>query len=228
MRKQLMRVLTQEGGFTLSEVLVTMMVMLLVMFALYNIFDMSIRVFMFGNDKIEAVENARLGLERMEREIRAAHPYIKVDDLTTNDHLFFSTSSPGTGAMPSSSQITFGNDLDSPGNGRIDCPNSAGRCEYITYKLASTADSARACSDATAPCTLRRVNTNNSANSGDPVADFVQPGGLTFTYFASDGTPPKSEAEITRVLVRLQIDVDGRNQSLTTNINLRNRTGVGP
>jgi Tfp pilus assembly protein PilW len=51
--------------------------MIVVLFALYNVFDMSIRVFSFGNDKLEAVENARLGLEKMERELRDAYPYNK-------------------------------------------------------------------------------------------------------------------------------------------------------
>ncbi len=53
--------LSEEGGFTLPELMVTMVMMLTVLFALYSIFDMSIRVFSFGNHKVEAVENARLG-----------------------------------------------------------------------------------------------------------------------------------------------------------------------
>ena len=54
-----------------------MVMMLTVLFALYSIFDMSLRVFGFGSDKVEAVENARLGLEKMERELRGAYPYDK-------------------------------------------------------------------------------------------------------------------------------------------------------
>ncbi len=226
MKGRFLKVLREEGGFTLPEVLVTMVIMLVVMFALYNIFDMSIRVFAFGNDKTEAVENARLGLEKMEREIRAAHPGDRSDP--ARRYLFFSargaTSNPPE-AMPSATEITFGNELGRTGDGRITCGNP---CEYITYRLASTANSARACTDTTAPYTLRRVDANNSANSGDPVVEFVRPGGLTFTYFKSDGTVPRRESEISRVLVRLQIDVDGRTPSLTTDINLRNRAEVEP
>lgn len=66
--------LHEECGFTLPEMLISMMIMLIVMFALYSIFDMSLRVFSFGNDKTEAAENARIGLERIERELRAAYP----------------------------------------------------------------------------------------------------------------------------------------------------------
>lgn len=216
--------LTSEDGFTLPELLVTMMVMLIVMFAIYSVFDMSIRVFMLGNDKVEAVENARLGLEKMERDIRAAHPYNSSDDSVDNDHLFFDTGSPGTGAMPSEARITLGNDLSSIGDGKVECPNPEGRCEYITYKL-TAANSSRTCTETNAPCVLRRVNTRDSANAGDPVVEFVQPGGLTFTYFESDGTSPEDESEITRVQVRLRIEVDGHVQSLTTSVDLRNRTG---
>ena len=74
----------EERGFTLPEMMVTIMIMMVVFFALYSIFDMSVRIFMFGNNKVEAVESARLGLERMEREIRAAYP------VGSDGHLFFS------------------------------------------------------------------------------------------------------------------------------------------
>ena len=59
----------------LSEVLVAMTMMVTVLFALYAIFDTSVRIFRYGNDELEALESARLGLERMEREIRAAYPH---------------------------------------------------------------------------------------------------------------------------------------------------------
>jgi prepilin-type N-terminal cleavage/methylation domain-containing protein len=95
------RLLRDESGFTLPELLVTVLMMTVVMFALYSIFDMSMRVFSFGNDKTEAVANARLGLEKMEREIKAAYPYDKADGDTT-------VLTTWTG-----SQITFGNDLNS-------------------------------------------------------------------------------------------------------------------
>ena len=70
----------QETGFTLVEVLVSAMMMFGVLFALYAIFDASVRAFGYGADRLEAVGNARLALGRMEREIRAAYPY----DLTSD------------------------------------------------------------------------------------------------------------------------------------------------
>src|SRR5215204_5148689 len=100
LRKRLLR---EEAGFTLAEMLVTTIIMIVVLFALYSIFDMSLRVFSVGNDKAEAMENARLGLEKMEREIRQAYPYDKTDD--AQNYLF----PPGT-FLPNS--ITFGNNLN--------------------------------------------------------------------------------------------------------------------
>ena len=69
------RSLRDESGFTLPELLVTITIMVTVLFALYSIFDTSVRIFRYGSDQLKAVENARLGLERMEREIRAAYPH---------------------------------------------------------------------------------------------------------------------------------------------------------
>jgi type II secretory pathway pseudopilin PulG len=69
------RLLRDEDGFTLAEVLVAMTMMVTVLFALYAIFDTSVRFLRYGSDELEAVESARIGLERMAREIRAAYPH---------------------------------------------------------------------------------------------------------------------------------------------------------
>jgi len=70
----------EETGFTLVEVLVSAMMMFGVLFALYAIFDVSVRAFGYGGDRLEAVGNARLALGRMEREIRSAYPYNLTSD----------------------------------------------------------------------------------------------------------------------------------------------------
>lgn len=227
------RFLREESGFTLPELMVTMMVMLTVFFALHSIFDMSIRVFSFGNDKTEATENARLGLERMEREIRAAYPVDKANNL---EHVFFSASGATVApseTMPSSDQITFGNDLN--GDKRIDCnpsgaaPGTAAYtpCEYITYRVASTN-----------PTLLRnnKANGSDAASGGEPVVEFVD--GLEFQYLDREGDPcggsnpdcdGTDEGEIRMVRISLTTEVDRglsdpTAQTLTTDVALRNRT----
>src|SRR5215211_6627414 len=96
--------------------LVTIVIMMVVFFALYSVFDMSVRVFSFGSNKVEAVESARFDLDRIEREIRPAYP---LDASAPGSYLFFSancsTSNPPAMANPQDipwpTQITFGNEL---------------------------------------------------------------------------------------------------------------------
>jgi hypothetical protein len=200
--------------------MVTMLMTLTVLFALYGIFDASIRVFEFGNDKVEAVENARLGLERMEREIRAAYPY---DSTATppNNTLFTTWTS---------NRITFGNELT--GDRRILCPSPPPdpppRCEIITYDVYQPSGST----------TYALGRANSIGGVRQPVVEYVNrisatSTGLTFGYFTSKGAEidPASpgsltEADIARVRIRLEVKVPGSQpgiQTLTTDVDLRNR-----
>lgn len=227
------RLLLEEKGFTLTEVLVTMVIMLVVLFALYSLFDMSLRVFSIGNDKVEAVDNARLGLEKMKREIQAAYPYDKTDDSNTpagaaNDYLFWNAGIPGTPAMPSSTSITFGNDLN--GNYKIDIPTPPATTppnEQITYSLNGT--------------TLRRTVGTGTAQ---PVVEFVQPNSLQFKYFtgttcnntvavgseinpSSPGSCTQADIAIVRISLTVAVDrgIEDQpvTQTLTTDVALKNR-----
>ena len=205
MNAKIRRLLGEEGGFTLPEMLVTVMIMLTVLFALYSIFDMSIRVFGFGNDKVEVVENARLGLEKMERELRDAYPRDKAAGNTT---LFTSFTSRS---------VTFGNDTN--GDRKITAPG-----EEITYRLSGSA-----------PYSLLRANPSNDSTP-DPVIEYVKANGLNFKYYAQDGNEinPSSpgsygESDIARVRIKLEIELDRgnlgtRTQTLTTDVDLRNRS----
>ncbi len=215
------RLLMDENGFSLTEVLVTMLIMIIVLFALYSLFDMTMRVYSVGNDKVEAVENARLGLEKMKREIQAAYPFDVTDDSTVsantsaiaNDYLFWNPASPSAAAMPSTTSITFGNDLN--GNYRVDTAT-----EQITYSLSGT--------------TLRRTV---GTGTPQPVVEFVQEVDtsdgdttpLTFTYLNANGTTTTDQAAIRTVRIKLEVSVDRGieeqpvTQILTTDVALRNR-----
>jgi prepilin-type N-terminal cleavage/methylation domain-containing protein len=210
------RLLKEESGFTLPEVLVAMTIMLTVMFALYAIFDAGIRVFSFGSDKVEAVENARIGLARMEREIRAAYPVDKAANPSL-PHLFFASGNPSVPAMPAERRVTFGNDLD--GSRKVECPTGSA-CEYITYKLSADGR------------TLIRNKTaagSNTGSGGEPVVEFVDGAtGLSFAYLNSNGNAVATEADIAIVRITLRVKVQRTNaqpttQTLTTDVALRNR-----
>ena len=196
-----MRLLKDESGFTLAEMMVTTVIMIVVFFALHSIFDMSIRIFSISNDKVEAVENARLGLNKMEREIRQAYPYDRND--TSSDYLF-----PEGGF--NSDSITFGNDLD--GDGTIDIAT-----EEITYSLSGGS-----------PATLVR-NGAPVVEFVQDVDDPPDGQALTFEYLDENGDPTADEANIRMVRIRLEVAVDRGiqekpvTQVLTTDVALRNR-----
>lgn len=183
-----------QSGFTLPEVMVTILIMITVMFALYSIFDMSLRVFGFGNDKTEATENARLGLERMEREIRAAYPYNKA--ATPSDEKLF--------AAWTADQITFGNDLN--GNRLVD-PN-----EVISFRR-----------DVGNPTTLVRENNGTSQPVVEFVDglsfEYLDRYGSTATsepniYMVRISLTTKVDRSL----------ADATTQTLSTDVALRNRT----
>jgi prepilin-type N-terminal cleavage/methylation domain-containing protein len=215
------RLAREESGFTLPEMMVTMVIMIVVLFALYSIFDMSIRVFSFGNDKVDAVENARLGLEKMEREIRAAFPRDKANG---QNHLFWVYNNSSTSQLPqnpptapgtSPGPITFGNDLN--GNDKIAGDEAT---ESISYYLENGV-------------LKRSIN----GGVGQAVAESVEAEGFKLHRYNSimgTGCPKRNasgelvaeatvEADIRVVCVSLTVNVNGRSQTLVTDVALRNR-----
>ena len=198
----------EESGFTLVEVLVAATMMFGVLFALYAIFDVSVRAFGYGGDRLETLGDARLALGRMEREIRAAYPY----DLTTDPprrYLLLDPADPTKPAVPTATRIAFGNETG--GDRRI------GATEVIGYYLSGH--------------DLKR----SKGRSAQTLVDSVPADGLRFTPCRSaDDCPPTlaitDEAEIRLVRVELAVEVrrrgqDPTRQTLATDIYLRNRGG---
>jgi prepilin-type N-terminal cleavage/methylation domain-containing protein len=219
------RVVREESGFTLTEVLVTMMIMLIVLFALFSVFDMSLRVYSFGNDKVEATEQARLGMEKMEREIRAAYP---VDRINDEQHVFFPSDSadPATSepTLPGEQSITFGNDLPSsagaPPNRMID-PDEA-----ITYELRNS-DGSPGCPIVDDPGEWTVCRREGSDGTFEPMVESVVTNGLIFEYLRSDLAPVTLDngTDIGVVRITLEVNVDSVEQTLITDVDLRNRGG---
>jgi prepilin-type N-terminal cleavage/methylation domain-containing protein len=214
------RLVREERGFTLVEMTVTIMIMIVVLFALYSIFDMSMRVFSFGNDKVEATQNARLGLEKMEREIRAAYPVDRVNGL---QHVFFATGSSATPTRPGPQTITFGNDLSAPGNP----PNrKVDPGEEITHELRDSENLNNACPTTGTGGVCSLVRRQGATGSFQPVVDYIVPNGLTFEYLRSNLTatdPAGDGTDIGVVRIELEVNKDGRRQTITTDVDLRNR-----
>ncbi len=219
-----LKAIRDEAGFTLVEMMVTMMIMVIVLFALYGIFDMSLRVFSFSNNKIEAVETARVGLERMEREIRAAYPYNKGGIGGAVDSRVLETMARN--------EIAFGNDTDKPGTTRYKVDAS----EKIRYKLLEDYDYV---TNAENPCDNpgEKCKVYRSVGGGDyrtligsvpaPTSPSADDAGLRFTYLDANGVETSVEADVE--IVRIELDVvvnEGRDegkQTLVTEVALRNR-----
>jgi type II secretory pathway component PulJ len=198
----------EAAGFTLVEVLVSAMMLFAVLFALYAIFDVSVRSFGYGRDRLESIENARLALGKMEREIRAAYPY----DLTSTPpkrHLFLNPSDPTRPAVPTATRVAFGNET---GGDR-----GIGPTEVIGYYLSGH--------------DLKR----SKGGSVQTLVDSVPAGGLRFTpcRTANDCPPALSitdESEVRLLRIELAVEVkrraqDPTRQPLATDVYLRNREG---
>ena len=202
------RVESGEAGFTLAEVMVSAMMMFAVLFALYAVFDVSVRAFGYGGDRMEAVGNARLALGRMEREIRAAYPYDPTTD-PPRRYLLLDPLDPTMPAVPTATRIAFGNETG--GDRKISAS------EVVGYYLSGH--------------DLRR----SKGGSVQTLVDSVATDGLRFTPCRSVADCPPAvavtdEAEVRLVRIELAVEVERRGedparQRLATDVYLRNRGG---
>jgi prepilin-type N-terminal cleavage/methylation domain-containing protein len=193
--------MSREGGFTLPEVLVAMVMTAAVLLALYAVFDASVRVFGAARDNAEAAQAARIGLARMEREIRAAYPRDKAGgDATLLTNL-------------GKERLDFGNDLN--GNRRTVDPTTgiSEPGEGISYTLGAGG----------APLRNGRLLVDSA---GD-----IDGRALTFGYCDANGDPVGAgdEADVDLVRVELEASVgtgaggEPVERVLRTTVALRNR-----
>lgn len=192
-----------EAGFTLPEALVAVVLTAAVLLALYAVFDAGVRVFGAGRERSEAVQSARLGLARMEREIRAAYP----PDKAAGDTALL--------ADFGDESLTLYNDLN--GNRRTVDPATglAEPGEGISYAPGAGG----------APLRNGRLLVGSA---GDVDGDGRS---LTFVYLDANGDPVAggNEGDIAFVRIELEVLVDGAGTaepdglSLGTGVALRNR-----
>lgn len=190
-----------EAGFTLPEVLVSMVVMATVLFALYAVFDASVRVFGAGRDRLEGTQNARLVLARMERELRAAYPM----DRGSGDVALLESFGED--------HVTFGNDLDGDRRTRDPATGAWDARERISFTLDDDGTPLR-----------NGVPLAEFTADGDGQV-------LYFEYFDADGDPVTGgeESEVALVRISLKVSVGrgagggSQERVLRTSVALRNR-----
>ena len=192
-----------EAGYTLPEALVAMVLTAAVLLALYAIFDAGVRVFGAGRDRTEAVQAARLGLTRIEREIRAAYPR----DKAAGDETLLA----GYGEE----RLLFYNDLNGHRRTVDRATGLAEPGEGISYTLGA----------AGAPLRNGRLLIDTAADvDGDGRA-------LTFAYLDANGNPVVTGDESDVALVRVELEVSAGagaaeepvQHVLRTTVALRNR-----
>ena len=191
------RFLKDERGFTLSEMLVTVMIMTVVLGGLSSMFHMSLRVFSYSNNKVEAVESAesRPGDDGARDQAGPHYRYAPEKCYTWTP-----------------TQIRFGIHLDE--DGIIECPNldTPSLCEKFGYQVYESEEPPG--SGNFIPILGRDNSSTGATNATGPPTCCRSPkmSKLTFTYYDHTGDEVlpagdpdgDTEADIDRVLVRLE------------------------
>lgn len=200
-----------ESGFTLVELLISILMTSLIVVAIYSIFRVQTHSVKLQESRLEAQEYARSVLDIMIREIRNAG-YFPVGACTT-------TPANTNGIITADSQ-TFQFVYDA---------NAANGCadtdENVTYAFSTTGCSAG----------FGNVTRKEGGNAAQSLTDCNVPtDGFTLTYYAQNSTTAMSPivlANIQRVQVTLTVQSKNPDQqfggqlnaTMTSNADLRNR-----
>ncbi|HLA26395.1 MAG TPA: prepilin-type N-terminal cleavage/methylation domain-containing protein [Syntrophales bacterium] len=124
-----------NSGFTLAELLVSMMIGLLILFAVYETFTVQNRSLKTLELKAATVQNARVGLDFIVRELRMAG-YNPTDTINSCQGTDTATNTPCVGITSiAGDSISFTADLN--GNGDL-TPDSTNPDENIAYNVYSS------------------------------------------------------------------------------------------
>ncbi len=80
-----MKSLKTQKGLTLSELMIAVMIGLLVLLIISSIFMLNQKVFRKSNTKAELIQNARIALDLMAREIRQANKIVTILPVNNSD-----------------------------------------------------------------------------------------------------------------------------------------------
>ncbi len=185
-----------QQGFSLMEVLISLSVFTIVLFAVYTTFTASHRTFARGEDKIEVQQTSRVAMGMAASEIRTAG-YDPSNVMTLMPTTAIQVANANT--------LTFIADVD--GNNVTD---------QVTYRLQGTQlirDFASWGGAAPFP-----------APASEQLADGVT--ALTFAYFDSSDNPTATLANIRRITIGLTVQETGvggqQSLPLTMDVRLRN------
>jgi len=171
-------------GFTIAELLVSMMIGLLILFSVYNIFTNQIRQFKTQSVGLEMLQNARVGLDFIVRELRIAG-YSPTGALPACQGTNTATNTPCVGLTAiAGGSISFTADLD--GDGSL-TPDDTNPDENITYAVYA---------DGGVLCLGRTAN-----GSRQPAVENIS--ALSFNYYDGSNQTTTNLARIRKISVSL-------------------------
>ena len=202
-----------ERGFTLAEMLVVCAIVGLVMAGLLGLVMSGQKAYWFGTTQVDAQQTARVALERIVREIREAGYYPQSPDTspaTCAAAPCYNFDAVGTGASSSSLtlQYDWNGDGISAASGTVTDPLQGTRGERVTYAFSSG-----------------NLTRQETGVDGTPVTIASGLTGVSFSYFAEDGTATTTPATIRTVTVTVTARTanDGAYVTMTDRVRLRNR-----
>jgi len=171
------------------------------------------QAYWFGTTQVDAQQTVRVAIERMVKEIREAGYYPQNPDTSpatcaAPPCYTFDAVAAGANASTLTLQYDWNGDGTSAASGTVTDPLTGTRGERVTYAFASGV------------LTRREIGVDAS-----PVTLASGISGLTFSYFAEDGTATTVPADIRTVAlsVTAQTATKGAYVTMTDRVRLRNR-----
>lgn len=217
------RTLTNRQGFTLIEIIFAMAISLIILSGVYNIFISQQKSYKIEDQVAEMMQNARVGLDFMIRDIRLAG--------SIPEESIVGDTPPTTDAVPSPPSPDLSGNLDGSAD---DIEESD--ADAITFEGDHDADSntemVRYSRD-TANSELERETwewdggASSWGNSGnpDPVAENIT--ALTFTYFNSNSAVTTTLADIRLIQISITARTDKEDPDFTTGLNITGTAADG-
>lgn len=144
----------KSGGFSLVELLVAMMIGLVILFSIYQAFTIQSKNFKTQELNAEMMQNARVGLDFIARELRMAG-YNPAGTLNHCAGTNAATNTPCAGITSAAgNSISFTADLDGDGNLTPDDTNPNENITYTTYTSGGVLYLGRTCNGTQQPVVM--------------------------------------------------------------------------
>ncbi|MBI2089110.1 MAG: prepilin-type N-terminal cleavage/methylation domain-containing protein [Deltaproteobacteria bacterium] len=218
--------LASPGGFTLVEMLVSILITSLIVVAIYSIFRVQTHSVKIQENRLEAQEYARSVLDIMVREIRNAGYFpVTVTDLVN--------CTPTLGGIVTAGAQTFSFNLDADANGNCAGPNERIAYTFSGGNITRAADggAAESLTDSNATNLQLIYYPQQTGGTAPPPYCYASLGDLIVNGVTCSGIVTANLANIQRVSISVTVqsknpdaEFGGQlNATMTSNADLRNR-----